>query len=52
MSDLVRAVSFQPVSFYDKKQKKQVVILYALGSDGIIREFVNGKWNQYPIKEE
>jgi hypothetical protein len=47
--ELIEAVHFQAVTFYDEGQKRQVIVLYSLGADGIIREFIGGKWNPYPI---
>ena len=48
---LVRAESFQAVTFYDPQQQRQVIVLYALGQDGVIREFGNNVWKPYPIEE-
>lgn len=47
----IRTQAFQAVCFFDELQKRQVVLLYSLGEDGIIREF-DGKenWRAYPIK--
>lgn len=47
---LIEVTQFQVVTFYDQKLKQQIIMLYALGEDGIVREFANGKWNEYPIK--
>lgn len=49
---LIEARAFQAVTFFDETQKRQVIVLYSLGADGIVREFINGKWNTYPIHEE
>ena len=48
----IRAKQFETVTFYDSKMKRQVIILYTLGEDGVIREFSNGKWTPFPIAEE
>lgn len=48
-ADLVRAMAFSPVSFYDARLKRQVVLLYALGGDGIIREWNGSNWVAFPI---
>lgn len=49
---LIKAVSFQAVTFFDELTKRQVIVLYALGEDGIVREFNNNRWNAYPITEQ
>jgi hypothetical protein len=46
---LIQAIQFQAITFYDAKLERQVIMLYALGEDGILREFQNGKWNEFPI---
>ena len=48
---VIKAVEFQCVSFFDPKQERQIVILYTLGEDGILREFTNGKWTPFAITE-
>lgn len=48
---LVRVTAFQPVTFFDPAQQRQVIILYSLGEDGVIREYVNQKWQPYPVEE-
>lgn len=48
-SSYIRAQRFETVHFYDAKAKRQIIILYALGEDGIVREFTNGKWVGFPI---
>jgi hypothetical protein len=48
---LVRATSFQTITFFDPELKKQVIMLYALGADGIVREYSGGKWNSFPISK-
>lgn len=42
-------VQFQAVTFYDDLLKRQVIVLYSLGEDGIIREYSNNKWTPYPV---
>jgi hypothetical protein len=46
---VLRATQFTPVHFFDPELKRQVIILYALGEDGIVYEYTNQKWNPYPI---
>lgn len=49
---LVKVVQFELVSFFDQSQKpepRQVVIIYALGSDGVVREFSGEKWRAFPV---
>jgi hypothetical protein len=50
-SNLVRAVQFQAVTFYDPAQQRQVIVLYALDETGVIREYANNAWKPYPIEE-
>lgn len=45
----IRARAFQAVTFFDVEQKRQVIVLYTLGEDGIVREYVGGKWNALPV---
>ena len=47
--DVIRVESFQAVSFFDPEHKRQVIVLYSLGADGIVREYSNGKWTPFPI---
>lgn len=49
---LIRTKSFQCVSFYDAKLERQIIVLYCLGEDGVLREYVNGKWHPYPVTEQ
>lgn len=49
---LIRAEQFSPITFYDSETKRQIIILYSLGEDGVIREFANGKWTPFPILDE
>jgi hypothetical protein len=44
-----KAQAFQVITFFDAKLDKQIIILYALGADGVVREFNGGKWNPFPI---
>jgi hypothetical protein len=48
----IKAVSFSTVTFFDSKQDRQVILLYSLGEDGIVREFANGKWVGFPIQTD
>jgi hypothetical protein len=47
----IKAKSFQAVTFFDDLQKRQVIVLYSLGEDGLVREYTNGKWTPFPIQE-
>lgn len=49
---IIKATSFQAVTFFDAEQKRQVIILYSLGQDGIVREFNNGVWKPFPILKD
>jgi len=50
---LVKITNFQVVQFHDPQQENRpVIIMYALGEDGIIYEFNGAKWSAYPIKED
>lgn len=46
---IVPAVHFQAITWYDQENKRQIIMLYALGEDGIVRELNGGKWHPYPI---
>lgn len=55
-ANLIRATDFQVISFHDPKAVRQdglvgseVILIYALGVDGIIREFSAGVWRAFPI---
>jgi hypothetical protein len=48
----IKAQSFSTVTFFDSKQDRQVILLYSLGEDGIVREFANGKWVGFPIQTD
>jgi hypothetical protein len=48
----IKATAFSTVSFFDKKQDRQIIILYTLGEDGIVREFCNNKWTGFPIYKD
>jgi hypothetical protein len=55
-ANLIRATDFQVISFHDPKAVRQdglvgseVILIYALGVDGIIREFSGGVWRAFPI---
>ena len=49
----MKALSFEVVTFYDKDLGRQILILYALGADGIIREYSGQKgWLAYPIPDQ
>jgi hypothetical protein len=46
----VKITQFEVVSFFDAKLEKQIIILYALGEDGIVREFAGKKWTGFPVQ--
>lgn len=50
----VNVARFQAVHFVEQrdKEKRNVVLLYALGEDGVIYEFSNRKWLALPITED
>jgi hypothetical protein len=52
----IKATDFKVVHFFDEKAQRkdgqigsEVILIYALGEDGIIREYANGKWVPFPI---
>jgi hypothetical protein len=52
----VRAVDFQVVSFLDQgvvngdgTHGREVIYLFALGDDGVVRQYADGKWVGFPI---
>jgi hypothetical protein len=49
--EFVPATSFQAITWFDTGEGKQIIILYALGEDGIVYEFTNREWKPYPIKK-
>jgi hypothetical protein len=59
-TERIRVDSFQVVHFKDTfvntengdKLEKEIVILYALGEDGVIYEMLGGKWLPIPITPE
>jgi hypothetical protein len=55
---VIKACDFQVINFFDQnapntdgKLGREIVLLYALGEDGIVREFANGRWTGLPIRE-
>lgn len=48
---MIRVTDFKVVHFVDQKTNQNVVLMYALGEDGVVREFASGKWTGYPITE-
>ena len=53
---VLKVAQFQVIHFYDKKARRpdgeigsEVVLIYALGEDGVVREFANGKWTTFPV---
>jgi hypothetical protein len=53
MTTTTRVKQFQAVHFVDRttKEPREIVLLYALGEDGIVYEFSGGNWLALPIKE-
>jgi hypothetical protein len=49
-NSFVKITQFEVVSFFDSKLEKQIIILYGLGEDGIVREFTGGKWTGFPVQ--
>jgi hypothetical protein len=54
----IPATDFKVIHFYDKRAPapdglvgREIILLYALGQDGVVREFANGKWTSLPILE-
>jgi hypothetical protein len=50
--EYLKVCQFQAIHFHDTKLDRQVIILYALTVDGVIREFTNGVWKGFPIPIE
>lgn len=50
----IKATNFQVIHFIDETVDKPrpIIIMYALGEDGIVYEFTGGKWRAYPINQE
>lgn len=56
---MVKVESYNVIHFEDifldekgKKQQRAIILIYALGEDGIIYEMSAGKWLPLPIDEE
>jgi hypothetical protein len=51
-SEYVKIQNFQVIHFLDKNQKpnREVILIYALGENGIMYEFAGASWTAYPIK--
>jgi hypothetical protein len=52
----IKATDFKVIHFFDEKAKRkdgelggEIILIYSLGEDGVIREFSNGKWVPFPI---
>jgi hypothetical protein len=52
----IKAVDFKVIHFLDKHapandggKGREIILVYSLGEDGVIREFSNGKWVPFPI---
>jgi hypothetical protein len=61
---VIRAVDFKVINFFDRHaavqgvsakghldKGREVILIYALGEDGVVREFANGKWVAFPIHD-
>lgn len=48
---MIKAVDFAVIHLIDQKSNQNVILLYTLGEDGILREYTNGKWISFPIEE-
>jgi hypothetical protein len=53
---VIKVTDFQVISFFDEKAKRndgaagsEIILIYALGEDGVVREFANGKWTAFPV---
>lgn len=42
----IKIVDMKVIHFEDNKLKQHVVLLYALGEDGLVYEFTKNKWLQ------
>jgi hypothetical protein len=47
--EYLKVCQFQTIHFYDKTAEREVILLYALTVDGIIREFNGGRWTGLPV---
>lgn len=45
---VVKVVDFQVLAF-SPPGRGEVVVIFALGEDGVIRELAGGRWIPYPI---
>jgi hypothetical protein len=45
----IPVTQFEVITFFDSVKNRQAIGLYALGQDGVIREFNGGTWNPFPI---
>lgn len=53
---VIKVTDFQVLNFFDDAARRsdglvgsEVVLIYALGEDGVIREFSGGKWTSLPV---
>jgi hypothetical protein len=51
-ADQITIIDFKLVSFFDAKVERQIVLVYALGSDGLLREFTGTEWKAFPPVSE
>ena len=55
---VIKACDFQVINFHDARAAlpdgtlgREIILLYALGEDGVVREFSNGQWTPLPIHD-
>jgi hypothetical protein len=55
----IKVTDFQVLNFFDQSARgpdgrigSEVILIYALGEDGVVREFANGKWVPFPISKD
>jgi hypothetical protein len=48
---MIKIVSFQCVTYFDQSET-QVMIVYALGEDGVLRVHTGKQWVAFPVQED
>ena len=48
---VIKATHFKVVHFHDPALQREIVLIYSLGEDGVIREYSNNKWTEFPIED-
>ena len=53
---VIKVIQMEVIHFFDKKQingdgsiGREIILIYSLGEDGVVREFSNGKWVAFPV---